>query len=101
MFNWYVGLLAVSGVVMIAMALMENGQSKASRIINAILGPIYLGYAIYLAFIFESGSYWVFFQAFILPVLLVVDFFRNRTPRQKLTETQKAWREHQRSEQKR
>ncbi|MGW4741418.1 hypothetical protein [Nocardia xishanensis] len=101
MFNWYVGLLAISGVVMIAMAMVENGQSRASRLINGILGPIYLGYAVYLAFIFEGGSYLIFFQAFILPVLLVVDFFRNRKPRQKLTETQKAWREHQRSAQNR
>lgn len=101
MFNWYVGLLAVSGVVMIAMALSENRQGNVSRLINGILGPLYLGYALYLAFLFEGGSYLIFFQAFIVPVLLVVDFFRNRTPRMKLTATQKAWREHQRSEQRR
>ncbi|MFI5778627.1 hypothetical protein [Nocardia sp. NPDC051570] len=99
MFNWYVGLLAVSGIAMIAMATMKSGQSSTSRTINFIFGSVYLGYAGYLAFIFDGDSYWIFFQAFILPVLMAVNFFRTRTPRQKLTDTQKAWREYQRSEQ--
>ncbi|WP_067837015.1 hypothetical protein [Nocardia lijiangensis] len=101
MFNWYVGLLAISGIAMIAMALMENGQSSASRTMNGIFGPLYLGYAVYLAFLFDGSSYLIFFHAFILPVLMVVNYFRNRTPRAKLTETQKAWRAYQRSEQQR
>lgn len=99
MFNWYVGLLALSGVVMLAMAVVGNGQSSMSRSINGIFGAVYIGYAGYLAFLFDGGSYLIFFQAFILPVVLVVNYFRNRTPRPKLTETQKAWRAHHASEQ--
>jgi hypothetical protein len=30
-----------------------------------------------LAFIFEGGTYWMFFQAFFLPVLLVINFVRS------------------------
>ncbi|MET9486577.1 hypothetical protein [Nocardia sp. NPDC006630] len=101
MFNWYVGLLAISGVVMLAMAAVKNGQSTGSRSMNAIFGAGFLGYAGYLAFLFDGGSYLIFFQAFLLPVMMVVNFFRNRTPRPKLTETQKAWREYQSSEQQR
>ncbi|WP_067677230.1 hypothetical protein [Nocardia miyunensis] len=99
MFNWYVALLAISGIVMLAMAALKQGQSVVSRSINGIFGAVYLGYAIYLAFLFDGGSYLIFFQAFLLPVLMVVNFFRNRTPRPKLTETQKTWREFQRADQ--
>ena len=97
MFNWYVALLAISGIIMIALASAKNGQSTASRSFHSILGAVYLGYAAYLAFIFDGGSYLIFFQAFIVPVVMVVNYFRNRTPRPKLTETQKAWREYQRA----
>lgn len=89
MFTWYVALLAISGIVMIAMASVKQGQSSASRSFNGI----FLGYAFYLAFLFDGGSYLIFFHAFIVPVTMVVNFFRNRTPRPKLTDTQKAWRE--------
>ncbi|MFF0608158.1 hypothetical protein ACFYUD_05765 [Nocardia tengchongensis] len=44
---------------------------------------------------FDGDSYLIFFQAFILPVVMVVNFFRNRTPKPKLTDTQQAWREDQ------
>ncbi|MRH88156.1 hypothetical protein GFY24_12000 [Nocardia sp. SYP-A9097] len=99
MFNWYVGLLALSGVIMLALAVVKNGQSSPSRLLNALFGAAFLGYAGYLAFLFDGGSYLVFFQAFIVPVIMVVNFFRNRTPAPKLTDTQKAWREYQQSQQ--
>lgn len=97
MFTWYVALLAISGIVMIAMASVQQGQSNATRSFNGIFGGLFLGYACYLAFLFDGGSYLIFFHAFIVPVTMVVNFFRNRTPRPKLTETQKAWREFQRA----
>ncbi|MEU6563598.1 hypothetical protein [Nocardia nova] len=95
MFNWYVALLAVSGIIMLVLAAVRNGQNTASRSLNVILGAVYLGYAFYLAFLFDGGSYLIFFQAFVVPVVMVVNFFRNRTPKPKLTATQKAWREYQ------
>ncbi|RDI68186.1 hypothetical protein [Nocardia pseudobrasiliensis] len=101
LFNWYVALLAISGIAMIAMALVKHGQSTTARSINFIFGAVFVGYAFYLAFLFDGGSYLIFFQAFIVPVLMAVNFFRNRTPRPKLTETQRAWREYQQSEQQR
>ncbi|NKY87090.1 hypothetical protein [Nocardia veterana] len=97
MFNWYVALLAISGITMIAMASVRTGQSSGSRSLNAIFGTVYLCYAGYLAFLFDGGSYLIFFHAFLLPVVMVVNFFRNRPPRPKLTATQKAWREYQNS----
>ncbi|MEC3916471.1 hypothetical protein [Nocardia sp. CDC160] len=97
MFNWYVGLLALSGVIMLALAAVRQGQSELSRVLNAVFGVGFIGYAFYLAFLFDGGSYFIFFQAFILPVMMVVNYFRNRTPKPKLTDTQKAWREYQKS----
>jgi hypothetical protein len=98
-FNLYIVLLALSGVAMLAMGLVRRGRSTLSRSINLIMGAIFVGYAIYLEFIFDGGSYLIFFQAFIVPVVMAIDFFRGRTPRPKLTETQKAWRDYQKSEQ--
>lgn len=100
MFNWYVGLLAVSGVAMVAMSMSTNGQNNISRIINLVFGTGFIGYAVYLFFIFDGGSYLIFFQAFIVPVVMAWNYVKNRTPRVKLTDTQKAWREYHQSEQK-
>jgi hypothetical protein len=77
-FSWYVVLLGLSGVVMVAMAAVKsNDQSDGARVISALAGLAFLGYGLYLAFIFEGGTYWMFFQAFFLPALLVVNFVRS------------------------
>jgi cell division protein FtsW (lipid II flippase) len=77
-FSWYVVLLCLSGVVMVVMAAVKgNDQSDGARAISALAGAAFLGYGIYLAFIFEGGTYWMFFQAFFLPVLLVINFVRS------------------------
>jgi hypothetical protein len=78
-FSWYVVLLCLSGIVMVAMAAVKAGeQSTGSRALSAVAGLGFLGYGIYLGFIFDGGSYWMFFQAFILPILLVVNFVRTQ-----------------------
>jgi hypothetical protein len=78
LFSWYVVLLCLSGVVMVALAAIKAGnQSAASRALSAVAGLGFLGYGIYLGFIFDGGSYMMFFQAFILPALLVVNFVRS------------------------
>lgn len=76
-FSWYVVLLALSGVVMLAMAAIGGGQKPLARLANLVFGAGFLGYAVYLGFIFKGGSYLMFFQAFILPVLLLADFVRS------------------------
>jgi hypothetical protein len=47
-------------------------------VIRAIFGVGFFAYGFYLAFLFGGGTYIVFFQAFIVPVLLIVDTFRAR-----------------------
>ncbi len=77
-FSWYVVLLCLSGVVMVALAAIKAGeQSMGSRALGAVAGVGFLGYGIYLGFIFDGGSYMMFFQAFILPVGLIVNFIRS------------------------
>jgi hypothetical protein len=78
LFSWYVVLLCLSGVVMVVLAAIKaGGRSVGSRALSAVAGIGFLGYGIYLGFIFEGGSYLMFFQAFILPALLVVNFVRS------------------------
>ncbi|RMI32821.1 hypothetical protein [Nocardia stercoris] len=101
MFDWYIGLLAFSGLVMLVMAAVKSGQSEASRWINGILGVVYLGYACYLQFFFDGGSYLIFFQAFIVPVMMVVNFVRSTNwtaLTTKPTPTQQAWRAYQKEQ---
>jgi hypothetical protein len=77
LFSWYVVLLIISGIAMIVIGAVNSaGLSKGWRAFNVIAGLAFTGYGIYLGFIFEGGEYVIFFKAFILPVLMVVNFFR-------------------------
>ncbi|MEU6233549.1 hypothetical protein [Kitasatospora sp. NPDC047058] len=87
LFSWYVVLLAISGVAMVALGAINlgGGLSAGWRIINVLAGIGFAGYAYYLAFVFEGGEYRMFFQAFILPVVLIANavkalMARNNTP---------------------
>ncbi|TDD36419.1 hypothetical protein E1287_11255 [Actinomadura sp. KC06] len=73
-FSWYVVLLMVSGVAMLIMAAIGGGQGIGARLLNAAFGVGFLGYAVYLNFIFDGGEYAMFFYAFILPVLMLFRF---------------------------
>lgn len=70
-FNTYVILLAIAGVVMLVMACLPLPQGKVSRIIGGLLGLGFLGYAIYLKFIFDGGSFELFYYVFILPFIYI------------------------------
>ncbi|MEU8796120.1 hypothetical protein [Spirillospora sp. NPDC048819] len=73
-FSWYVVLLLLSGIVMLVIAAIGGGQSVGPRLLNAVFGVGFLGYAVYLGFIFEGGEYAMFLYAFILPVLMLFKF---------------------------
>ncbi|WP_416873577.1 hypothetical protein [Kitasatospora sp. SC0581] len=72
LFSWYVVLLALSGAIMVALGVAAGGLKVGLRILNLVLGLAFLGYAYYLAFVFEGGTYTIFFKAFILPVGMIV-----------------------------
>jgi hypothetical protein len=78
MFVIYELFLILSGVAMLAMANVKNGQSTARRLWNAIFGAGFTIYGLYLLLFFHGGHYILFFYVFILPVLMTIRFFRDR-----------------------
>lgn len=84
-FNTYVILLAIAGVVMLVVACLPLKQGTASRVIGAVLGLGFLGYAIYLEFIFDGGSFAMFYYVFVVPFIYigrVVKAYADRRRRQ-------------------
>jgi len=78
----YIAALAAAGLVLLVLGAINFGaQSPIMRIINVIIGLGFLGYAFYLLFIFDGGSFALFYYPFILPVLLVIQAVRNRKSR--------------------
>ncbi|MFB7377863.1 hypothetical protein ACFC6U_28045 [Kitasatospora purpeofusca] len=74
LFSWYVVLLAFSGIALLVIGAVNVGGLKAGwRALNVLVGLGFAGYAYYLAFVFEGGTYAIFFKAFILPVLLIIN----------------------------
>ena len=77
-FSAYVVLLMVSGIAMLVMASPTVKRSTTGlRALNALFGLGFLGYGFYLAFLFHGGGYFIFFKAFILPVLLILRTVRS------------------------
>ena len=75
-FSWYCVLLLFSGVVMLMLLAMPR-QLKQARIVYAIFGVGFLGYSLYLIFMFHGGTYIIFFKAFILPILLIANAYKS------------------------
>ncbi|WP_051712538.1 hypothetical protein [Spirillospora albida] len=69
-FSWYVVLLIVSGVLMVAGALLPADR-LLDRLLYVAFGLAFLGYGIYLGFIFTGGTYQMFFYVFLVPVFAV------------------------------
>lgn len=70
-FSAYVLLLMFSGIVMVVLATPKVHSSTFLRILNVVLGLGFFGYGFYLAFLFNGGTYFMFFKAFIVPAVLV------------------------------
>ncbi len=91
LFSWYVILLMFSGLVMLGMSLFNSsGLSKGWRVLNVLFGLGFFGYGVYLGFLFHGGSYFIFFKAFLLPVFMVINFFRSLSMRQRTRAAQTA-----------
>lgn len=85
-FSWYCLFLMASGIVLLLIAVLKN-QTTQRRIVRAIFGIGFFAYGFYLTFIFGGGSYFVFFYAFVVPILLIVETFRGRG-----AASQQSWR---------
>jgi hypothetical protein len=77
-FYVYVIFLVASGVMLLGMGCARAPYARRRRALNLIIGAGLAGYGLYLLLFFQSGHYFLFFYAFILPVLLAVRFFRER-----------------------
>ena len=82
-FSWYCILLILSGIAMLVTAVLRN-QAVQRRVIRAIFGIGFFCYGFYLTFVFAGGHYVLFFQAFIVPVLLILDTIRSQASRRRL-----------------
>ncbi len=79
-FNLYSALLAISGILLaVTAATGFGGRSVRARILNGIFAVAFLAYAFYLQFIFTSGTVFISYYVFVVPILLIVQAFRNRT----------------------
>jgi hypothetical protein len=77
-FYAYAVLLVFSGVLMLVLAALKTGRSMGRRIWSGILGAGFAIYGLYLLLLFQGGTYRIFIYAFILPIVMTVQFFRQR-----------------------
>ena len=78
MFHVYVFFLIISGIAMLVMAFVRTSYAKRRQVLNFILGAGFTIYGLYLLLAFQGGHYVLFYYVFVLPILMVVQFFRDR-----------------------
>jgi hypothetical protein len=71
-------LLLISGVLMIVLGAAVPNQGTGSRVLNIVIGSALFGYGFYLLFLFQGGTYYVFYYVFVLPLALIVRTFQAR-----------------------
>jgi hypothetical protein len=79
LFYLYALVLIGSGIAMLVIAGVKSGQRRSRRIWNALFGAAFTIYGLYLLLFFRGGHYFIFFYAFILPILMIRQFFRDRS----------------------
>ena len=80
-FYGYIFLLALSGIILSVLAVGGFGQSVLARVLDAIFGVIFLGYAFYLLFFFDGGEVRILFYAFVVPIFAIVQVVKARKAR--------------------
>ena len=78
-FHIYVLFLILGGIAMLVMAGVKSGQIQTRRVWNAVLGAGFTAYGLYLLLFFQSGHYLLFYYVFLLPILMIFRFFRDRS----------------------
>ncbi len=64
---------------MLVMGSLRLPYARRSRVLNFVMGAAFVIYGLYLLLFFSAGHVFIFFYAFILPIMMVVRFFRERT----------------------
>jgi hypothetical protein len=78
-FYIYVLFLILSGIAMLVLASVKTGQTPTRRAWNAVFGAGFTVYGLYLLLFFHGGHYVIFFYVFLLPILMIVRFVRDRS----------------------
>jgi hypothetical protein len=78
-FYIYVLFLILGGIAMLVMASVKTGQTTTRRAWNAVFGAGFTVYGLYLLLFFHGGHYLIFFYVFLLPIFVIVRFFRDRS----------------------
>lgn len=71
MLELYAPLLMVSGLLLVANAMLP-WQTVGARVLSVVVGIAFFGYGAYLEFLFTGGHFIVFYYAFAVPVLLII-----------------------------
>ena len=81
-FLGYIAALAVSGILLLILAAVPFlKQSVGMRVVDALIGLAFLGYAFYLFFIFDGGEFRMFYYAFVVPIILIIQAVRQSRTR--------------------
>jgi hypothetical protein len=91
LFNVYIFFLIASGVMMLVMGSLRLPYARRSRVLNFVLGAAFVVYGLYLLLFFTGGHVFIFFYAFILPIMMAVRFFRERTAYRSQRATEQAY----------
>jgi len=89
-FHAYVAMLALSGVVILVVAFLPLGQQRVARLIGAVLGVAFLGYAYYLQFVFDGGTFELFYYVFALPFIYTWRVVNHYVQRRRAAERQES-----------
>jgi ABC-type Co2+ transport system permease subunit len=74
----YIALLVVSGVLLLVLGAGGFGQTVGARVISALFGAAFVGYAVYLLFFFNGDKVRIFAYAFLAPIVAVVNVVKAR-----------------------
>jgi hypothetical protein len=76
-FYGYIALLFASGVLLAVLAVVGFGQTKLARVFDGIFALAFLAYSLYLLLFFDGGDVRIFFYAFLVPILAVVQMVKG------------------------
>jgi Na+/melibiose symporter-like transporter len=79
----YTALLVVAGAITLLLAASGFGQRwGGEQALTGIVGSAFIGYGVYLFLFFDgTGTVWIFWYAFALPVVLIALAIRRRLTR--------------------
>lgn len=76
LFSWYCIMLAVAGLTALVGSFMPRLPVQA-RVVMTLVGIAGLGYAYYLTYVFDGGTYVVNFYILLFPAFVIIGVLRG------------------------